>query len=257
MLKNIAPEGTHICVILDTCLTSLNLEKTLESVIYLLNAHLSLCHSNSVSLFANSTLLSPCATQSSSNPPSINFDFWNLLNQVNSSLVNLSHNQEYLAKSLSKALLLLNSYSNLEKRIIVISSSNDIPTLYVPVMNSIFAAQKLSIAIDVVAISNQFDRSFLQQAANITNGIFLVVDDVKQLLPVLIYSFLPDVADRDSLGVVGNDTVDFKTVCFCCSNAVSIGFVCSICLSVFCNSLDICLTCKTVFKDKDTKMVDR
>lgn len=41
------------------------------------------------------------------------------------------------------------------------------------------------------------------------------------------------------------DLVDFRVVCFCYRNVVDMGFVCSICLSIFCELLfgDECLIC--------------
>jgi transcription initiation factor TFIIH subunit 3 len=113
-------------------------------------------------------------------------------------------------------------------------------------MNSIFACQRLSIPIDILKLAG--DTVFLQQAADATGGIYMALDDTSRsgFLQYLMFAYLPDQAAREHLIMPGEgEGVDFRAACFCHRRIVDIGFVCSICLSIFCEPLqdNICLTC--------------
>jgi len=138
-------------------------------------------------------------------------------------------------------------------------------------MNLIFAAQHNRIPIDVLKLAG--DAVLLQQASYTTSGIFLspvllpstLVEangdagkEHKQanLLPTLFRAFLPDPLARTHLIPATGISVDFRAACFCHRRVVDIGYVCSICLSIFCEQLPlmeesggiagcICFTCGT------------
>ena len=134
----------------------------------------------------------------------------------------------------------------LTSRILIVSVSGDLATQYIPIMNSIFACQRLSIPIDILKLAG--DTVFLQQAADASGGIYMALDDNSRagLLQYLMFAYLPDQAARKHLIVPGEgEGVDFRAACFCHRRIVDIGFVCSICLIVFCEPLadGICLTC--------------
>ena len=59
--------------------------------------------------------------------------------------------------------------------------------------------------------------------------------------------FLPDQISRKSLVSPTQVGVDFRAACFCHRRVVDVGFVCSICLSIFCKVPEgaSCLTCGT------------
>ena len=42
--------------------------------------------------------------------------------------------------------------------------------------------------------------------------------------------------------------LSFRAACFCHRQLIDVGFVCSVCLSIFCKFSPICTTCHTVFK---------
>ena len=68
------------------------------------------------------------------------------------------------------------------------------------------------------------------------------------LLQYLMQAYLPDATARANLHPPGQSAgVDFRAACFCHRRVVDIGFVCSICLSIFCEPLreEACLTCGT------------
>ncbi|MCJ1286352.1 RNA polymerase II transcription factor B subunit 4 [Xylographa opegraphella] len=151
----------------------------------------------------------------------------------------------------------LNTPATLTARILVLSVSAASPAQYIPFMNCIFAAQRLQIPIDVLSLSGS--SSFLQQAADATNGTYISLDSRQHapgtggappahgILPTLLHAFLPDVTARAHLISSTQASVDFRAACFCHRKVVDIGFVCSICLSIFCEPPEgaVCLTCGT------------
>jgi transcription initiation factor TFIIH subunit 3 len=137
-------------------------------------------------------------------------------------------------------------------RLLVVSVSSDLADQYISVMNSIFAAQRLQIPIDVLKLAGQ--TTFLQQASDATEGIYLAPEarDLKDgagLLQYLMMGYLPDATSRQYLNVPGKTEVDFRAACFCHRKVVDIGYVCSVCLSIFCDPAILpnnqCLTCST------------
>lgn len=132
-------------------------------------------------------------------------------------------------------------------RVLIVSTSPDNSAQYIPLMNSIFAAQRLSIAIDVLTLASS--STFLQQAADATGGLYMSLTTPEThagLLQYLMFAYLPDPSARELLvSPSGNSGVDFRAACFCHRRIVDIGFVCSICLSIFCEPVadGTCLTC--------------
>ncbi|KAF7116880.1 hypothetical protein CNMCM5793_005461 [Aspergillus hiratsukae] len=112
-------------------------------------------------------------------------------------------------------------------------------------MNCIFACQRLHIPIDVCKLSG--DAVFLQQASDATKGVYMSLSEPRGLLQYLMMAFLPDQRSRRHLVQPTRVDVDFRAACFCHRRVVDIGFVCSICLSIFCEPPENgdCLTCGT------------
>jgi len=136
--------------------------------------------------------------------------------------------------------------TSLEPRILILPVSSDRSASYVPLMNALFSAQKLKVTIDVCKIGGP-TTVFLQQAAHLTNGAFVHLEKKSALLQTLIMSFLSPFSLRSIITVPSSSQVDFRAACFCHKNVVDIGFVCSVCLSIFCQPLPVCSTCKTKF----------
>lgn len=130
-------------------------------------------------------------------------------------------------------------------RILILSVSGDLAHQYIPIMNSIFACQRLSIPIDIAKIAG--DTVFLQQASDATRGTYIKLQHPQGLLQYLMMAFLPDQTSRRNLVNPTQVGVDFRAACFCHRDVVDVGFVCSICLSIFCSPPDggSCLTCGT------------
>ncbi|KAL1987024.1 hypothetical protein VTN96DRAFT_4898 [Rasamsonia emersonii] len=137
------------------------------------------------------------------------------------------------------------TFMGLQSRILIISvsSSTDSAHQYIPIMNSIFACQRLHIPIDVCKLSG--DAVFLQQASDATGGVYMSLSEPRGLLQYLMMAFLPDQRSRQHLVLPSRVDVDFRAACFCHRRVVNIGFVCSICLSIFCEPPENgdCLTC--------------
>ncbi|KAI8936580.1 hypothetical protein NX059_006980 [Plenodomus lindquistii] len=132
----------------------------------------------------------------------------------------------------------------LTSRILIVSVSGDLANQYIPVMNSIFAAQRKRIPIDILKLAG--DTVLLQQASDATGGVYMKPERPEGLLQYLMMAFLPDATARTSLVVPSAGGVDFRAACFCHRRVVDIGFVCSVCLSIFCSPDlpdNLCLTC--------------
>ncbi|XXG96331.1 SWI5-dependent HO expression protein 4 [Hypoxylon texense] len=136
--------------------------------------------------------------------------------------------------------------ATLHSRILVLSVSDSEPAQYIPTMNAVFAASHARIPVDTLALRGT--PTFLQQAAFITGGTYLsAAANPRGLLSYLTFGFLADAEARRSLVAPTQDVVDFRAACFCHRRVVDAGFVCSICLSIFCEVPDgaECLTCGT------------
>lgn len=134
----------------------------------------------------------------------------------------------------------------LSSRILVIKGSEDNPEQYMNFMNAVFTAQKQNVVIDACILDN--DSGLLQQACDITGGVYLKVPQMAGLLQYLLWVFLPDPLERPKLMLPPKVQVDYRAACFCHRNLIDIGYVCSVCLSIFCTFSPICPTCQTTFK---------
>ncbi|KAI0198788.1 TFIIH subunit Tfb4/p34 [Astrocystis sublimbata] len=165
------------------------------------------------------------------------------------------------------------SQPNMHARILVLSVSPSSPSQYITTMNAVFAASHARIPIDTLALYSA--PTFLQQAAFITGGTFLSATPTPTptptttstsnnnnnnssisasprgstpgLLTHLLFGLLADASARAALVAPSMDSVDFRAACFCHRNVVDTGFVCSICLSIFCHVPQdgVCATCET------------
>ncbi|PHH92294.1 hypothetical protein CDD83_8108 [Cordyceps sp. RAO-2017] len=139
-----------------------------------------------------------------------------------------------------------NTLPPMKGRIIVVSVSDSEPSQYIPTMNAVFAASYAQVAIDTLALAG--DATFLQQACFITDGAFLATSNPQGLLTYLMFGLVADTEARKSLITPMHDKVDFRSACFCHGKVVDTGFVCSICLSIFCEPPPNaeCLTCGAI-----------
>lgn len=134
----------------------------------------------------------------------------------------------------------------MHSRILVLTGSNECASQYMTFMNVFFTAQKLGIVIDTCALDKTL--SLLQQGCDITSGQFLKVTQLEGLLQYLLWVFLPAPQMRHKLVLPPPPKVDYRASCFCHRELIDIGYVCSVCLSVFCKYSPICTTCQYVWK---------
>ena len=157
-------------------------------------------------------------------------------------------------------------------RILVISAAPDSPPQYIPTMNAIFSAQRAGAAVDAIALGG-YDAAgaaaaaaaggggaggspagggsaYLQQAAHLTGGLYVRPSRPEALLQYLLTAFAADTATRAHLDIAQPAGVDYRASCFCHKRVVDTGFICSVCLSIFCKDnmrLAACPTCKSEF----------
>ncbi|KAF4621238.1 hypothetical protein D9613_000421 [Agrocybe pediades] len=259
----------------------LDLSDFLSQLLAFLNAHIALKHENSLAVFAafpgkrsivptlrpyacshpvsHSVMLYSSTDPPGDHPPQVDPNSYPPFKLLDSAVLSRIHDElddseepSALVGALTKALCYINRLSlgqNTDPRILILSVSPDLSTSYIPIMNSIFSAQKLKITVDACQIFGP-DTVFLQQAAHLTGGAYLYLERREALLQYLIMAFLPSPSIRKVLAVPTQDKIDFRAACFCHKNIVDIGYVCSVCLSIFCQPLPVCSTCRTKFPIK-------
>ena len=225
---------SHLLIILEThptpYATTISLPVLLSTLLLLINAHLSLSHQNTASFIASTPHIakflyptSPADSVVHSPDPTDpqNNSMYRAFNQVKSHVTrNLQHllsherftksipNGTQLAGSLSLGLTYINRLqinsplSPPSARILIVSTSGDSRGQYIPIMNSIFAAQKGKIPIDVVRIAEEIGGStFLQQASYTTNGIYTLIKPsmMDELPQYLLQLYAADQATRGNL----------------------------------------------------------
>ncbi|KAL6727166.1 hypothetical protein Aduo_009066 [Ancylostoma duodenale] len=131
-------------------------------------------------------------------------------------------------------------------RVVIVAMTVDFGTEHSPLMNLFFSAAKHGICVDVVSLSES--SPLLQQAADITGGIFLQVEQPSKLLSSMMTHLLGDPSSRSLFPHPTLTEVDYRASCACHHELVSSGWVCSVCLSVLCQFMPICKACGAIFK---------
>ncbi|XP_062078006.1 general transcription and DNA repair factor IIH subunit TFB4 isoform X1 [Humulus lupulus] len=133
-----------------------------------------------------------------------------------------------------------------QPRILCLHGSADGPEQYVAIMNSIFSAQRSMVPIDSCYIGSN-NSAFLQQASYITGGVYLKPQQPDGLFQYLSTVFATDLHSRAFLQLPKSVGVDFRASCFCHKKTIDMGYICSVCLSIFCKHHKKCSTCGSVF----------
>lgn len=131
-------------------------------------------------------------------------------------------------------------------RILCLQGSPDGPEQYVAIMNAIFSAQRSSVPIDSCYLGSQ-NSAFLQQASYITGGVHHKPQNLDGLFQYLMTIFATDLHSRSFIHLPKPVGVDFRASCFCHKNTIDMGYICSVCLSIFCKHHKKCSTCGSVF----------
>jgi transcription initiation factor TFIIH subunit 3 len=173
-------------------------------------------------------------------------------------LSGMSSKHASLASSLSLALCFHNrmkkecALQKLRSRIVVFATRKDAPAQYISVINATYSAQSFRIPIDAVILGPNTSVQ-LQQAAHLTNGIYseVTLEQHAGLFQFLTTVYLPNPLLRRSLLLPSTHEVDLRASCFCHKRHVDAGWVCSICLSIFCSYKSVCPTCGTAAPSSD------
>ncbi|KAJ6650178.1 General transcription factor IIH subunit 3 [Pseudolycoriella hygida] len=121
--------------------------------------------------------------------------------------------------------------TRINARILVVTGSNECASQYMTYMNVFFTAQKQNIVLDVCALDKSL--TLLQQGCDITGGQYLRLPQLEGLLQYLLWVFLPDPETRLKLVLPPPVKVDYRAACFCHRELIDIGYVCSVCFTVF------------------------
>lgn len=202
-------------------------------------------------------------------------------NDITSNSTHVESNTTLLSGALSLAMCYINKQrlqnNKIKSRIMCVMSSHDSNGQYVPVMNTVFEAQKLNVYIDSLILTHHIvqsntnthgnkksipasdsivydgnDSRLMQQASHITNGVYyrpLINNksDTNTLLQYLYTMYLPDSISRTQLILPTLTTVDYRASCFCHNQPIELAFVCPVCLAVWCKNMLQCQVCKTKF----------
>ncbi|KAG7897173.1 hypothetical protein KL905_001580 [Ogataea polymorpha] len=243
---------------------SVSLKQVVSSVIVMLNSHLSLNSSNHVAMYlANSyshgaQLIYPLTESSTStrflHTPGMYRQFRfidgsivdkieHLLNEQPETLSQLvgreqgnQHIKGTLAGAMSMALCHINKIQQsdelnaLKSRLLVVSISDDSTLPYVSVMNTIFASQKMKISVDVCKLGPS--STFLQQAADATNGVYIYITQPEGLIQYLTTALFIDPMLRPIIVLPTDESIDFRASCFITNKVIDVGYVCSVCLCI-------------------------
>ncbi|GAV27671.1 hypothetical protein PMKS-001139 [Pichia membranifaciens] len=139
---------------------------------------------------------------------------------------------------------------NMKARVMIISVSGDNTLPYVSMMNTIFAAQKMKVSLDVCKLGEK--SIFLQQTSDATNGVYIDIKHPSGLIQYLSSALFIEPLLRPIVVLPTNTSVDFRASCFVSNKVVDIGYVCSVCLCILSMvpSDERCPTCFSKFEHK-------
>lgn len=158
----------------------------------------------------------------------------------------------YVGSAISAALCYVNNMrvkvgSLQQARVLVVQRCADTPAKYVQTMNALFAAQNDSVIVDALVMRSR-DSTYMQQACDLTGGIYSREPDLQKIPPLLLGTFLTDPIRRPKAPPSAVSSVDARAACFCHKRPLDLGFVCSVCLSIFCKFVPVCSTCNAKFQ---------
>lgn len=181
-------------------------------------------------------------------------------------MFSFSNNSSNLASIVSNALLLINKLRSPNKlrsstsndelsmtrlsstrcRILTFQLSGDNPYLYTPMINCIYTAQRHGVIMDSCLL-DLHSSVFLQQAAHITGGQYLHPDAKTHsgFLQFLLMHFLHDRVVRQYFLTPPRHSTNLRAHCFCHKRHVDVGWLCTVCLSIWCEFSEQCAMCKT------------
>jgi transcription initiation factor TFIIH subunit 3 len=159
-----------------------------------------------------------------------------------------------------------NQRSAWSPRILLLQASEDRSRDYNAFMNCAFAAAKHHVTVDgcflTADTTAQSSSAFLEQACDLTGGVFLAPSGAAQvngaLTEVLFAVFLAPLTCRPQLNLPALHKVDFRARCFDTGETVDMAFVCNRCLSIFKKrpSGSNCSTCQAIFVVNEKRQIE-
>jgi hypothetical protein len=159
-----------------------------------------------------------------------------------------------LSRCLSAGLCFLGQtrrhHPRLRGRMLVLQAGADEAEQYMAVINCAFSAARHGALLDSALLIPARQSVCLQQAAHITRGVHMNVAAEERgrhpaaLLQLLTTVYLPEANLRTSrLLPLPQPGVDLRASCFCHHKHKSEAWICTVCLSVFCEHSPVCATC--------------
>lgn len=144
--------------------------------------------------------------------------------------------------------------TSMHARVLIVTPNDTYESNYIAIMNSIFAAQKMKVPLDVAKLGGH-QAPYLQQAADATNGVYLHIKEPQGLMQVLSTAYFLEPSLRSIVILPTNSNVNYKASCFITGKPVDIGFVCSVCLCIMSKvpELGQCPTCRSKFDERFLK----
>lgn len=261
-----------------------NITKCLDCILAFINSYRMLRHDNQVAVIAShstrSEFLYPNPNDGSDDHDDsyLNDDNKKISSVISSNFKRVMdqachdsniQSDSLIAGSIAMALCYIHKIINQQKvrrkvnsRILIIKASEDDASQYMSLMNCIFAAQKDSVVVDACVLGES--GGLLQQVCDMTEGLYLQVPQEHALLQYLLTAFIvePNLRKESLIlslkrkcsdmeggsNEMSSTNVDYRAACFCHRQLIETGFVCSVCLSIFCQFSPICSTCETAFK---------
>ena len=136
-------------------------------------------------------------------------------------------------------------------RILCLTGLPDDGDHYVALTNAVFSAQKAGVPVDALMLDPQTSSSYLKAAAKMTGGVYAQTPGAGAgLLQAMLSLVGADGPTRAQLAQPPPPAYDFRPVDFVTKERVEIGYVCSVCLSIFGTHVAKCPTCATEYGSK-------
>jgi len=268
---------SHLVVIIDCSPSPLVNDKQyvkwLDSIVTFCNSHVMLDEKNELTIIASNPKQNKVVLDTDSGlKPSRNIipqdgqfeKFAFVTDHIRNGIVDLMKSSKMivsndclLSSAMGMALCRANSFKRLPSRVLVVSCSMQAGSYagqYMNLMNSFFAAQKMNVPVDGCVFTKEENKrgSILEQGCDLTGGHYLSIPNIAGNLEYLLWIFLPSTSVRETLLLPERRRATHRAACFCHRNIIDIGYVCSVCLSIFCSFSSTCSTCQTHFNPESS-----
>lgn len=150
---------------------------------------------------------------------------------------------------LTKTLFLINKRKEKSPSIfLIIPPQYNCSPQYKGMMNCMFRFRDQKIPVDILSLYRE--EGIFQQLSYMSGGVYLSPKG-NQICSLMEYIFGIDPSIRKTLSLPEPPSIDLRPDCFCHGKPLSEGFVCSVCLGIFCKFIPICPICRSKFDFKN------